>query len=65
MIRGAAGVGKTSLLQHCGRQASGVRATQIAGLEAEMELSLRRRASALRPGDRAGRRTSGGRSARR
>src|SRR5215212_10945936 len=38
VIRGEAGVGKTALLHHCARQASGFRVAQIAGVEAEMEL---------------------------
>jgi DNA-binding CsgD family transcriptional regulator/tetratricopeptide (TPR) repeat protein len=38
VIRGEAGVGKTALLRYCARQASGFRAAQIAGVEAEMEL---------------------------
>ncbi len=38
VVRGEAGVGKTSLLRYCARQASGVRVAHIAGVEAEMEL---------------------------
>jgi DNA-binding CsgD family transcriptional regulator len=38
VIRGEAGVGKTALLHHCARQASGFRVAQVAGVEAEMEL---------------------------
>jgi DNA-binding CsgD family transcriptional regulator len=38
VVRGEAGVGKTTLLHHCTRQASGFRVAQIAGVEAEMEL---------------------------
>src|SRR3954449_1329170 len=38
VLRGEAGVGKTALLHYCARQASGFRAAQIAGVEAEMEL---------------------------
>src|SRR3954452_6442729 len=38
VIRGEAGVGKTALLRHAVEQASGFRATQIAGVESEMEL---------------------------
>jgi DNA-binding CsgD family transcriptional regulator len=38
VMRGEAGVGKTALLQHCARQASGFRVARIAGVESEMEL---------------------------
>ncbi|MGZ6623819.1 MAG: ATP-binding protein, partial [Solirubrobacteraceae bacterium] len=38
VVRGEAGVGKTALLQHCARQASGFRVARIAGVESEMEL---------------------------
>src|SRR3954447_4399510 len=38
VIRGEAGVGKTALLRHAVEQASGFRATQIAGVEPEVEL---------------------------
>jgi len=38
VIRGEAGVGKTTLLHYCARQASGIRVARIAGVEAEMEL---------------------------
>jgi DNA-binding CsgD family transcriptional regulator len=38
VIRGEAGVGKTALLHHCARQASGFRVAWIAGVESEMEL---------------------------
>ena len=38
VLRGEAGVGKTALLQHCSRQASGFRVSRLAGVEAEMEL---------------------------
>src|SRR5215213_405962 len=38
VVRGDAGVGKTTLLQYCARQASGFRVARIAGVEAEMEL---------------------------
>jgi DNA-binding CsgD family transcriptional regulator len=38
VIRGEAGVGKTSLLHHCARHASGFRVARIAGVESEMEL---------------------------
>src|SRR3954469_2551841 len=38
VVRGEAGVGKTTLLQHCTRQAPDFRVAEIAGVEAEMEL---------------------------
>ena len=38
VVRGEAGIGKTALLRHAARQASGFRIAQIAGVEAEMEL---------------------------
>ena len=38
VIRGEAGVGKTALLRHCARQASGFRVTRVAGVQSEMEL---------------------------
>jgi DNA-binding CsgD family transcriptional regulator len=38
VVRGEAGVGKTALLDHCARQASGFRVARIAGVESEMEL---------------------------
>ncbi len=38
VIRGEAGVGKTAIMHHCARQASGFRVTQLAGVEAEREL---------------------------
>jgi DNA-binding CsgD family transcriptional regulator len=40
VIRGEAGVGKTALLHHCARQASGFRVARIAGVESETELPL-------------------------
>jgi DNA-binding CsgD family transcriptional regulator/tetratricopeptide (TPR) repeat protein len=38
VIRGEAGVGKTAVLDHCARQATGFRLARIAGVESEMEL---------------------------
>src|SRR3954452_24990139 len=38
VVRGDAGVGKTTLLQYCGRQDSGLRVARIAGVDADMEL---------------------------
>jgi DNA-binding CsgD family transcriptional regulator len=38
VIQGDAGVGKTTLLHYCARQASGMRVARISGAEAEMEL---------------------------
>jgi DNA-binding CsgD family transcriptional regulator len=39
VIRGEAGIGKTTLLQYATRQASGVRVEHVTGVEAEMELA--------------------------
>src|SRR3954470_20035293 len=38
VIRGEAGVGKTTMLGHCARQAAGFRVARLAGVESEMEL---------------------------
>ena len=38
IVRGEAGVGKTALLDHCARQASGFRIARVTGVESEMEL---------------------------
>src|ERR1700750_1317360 len=38
VIRGGAGIGKTSLLRYSARQASGLRITEVEGIQAEMEL---------------------------
>ena len=38
VIRGEAGIGKTALLRHAARQASGFRVAQVTGVQAEMEL---------------------------
>ncbi len=38
VIRGEAGIGKTSLMRHCARQAAGCRLVQVDGVESEMKL---------------------------
>src|SRR4051794_41869834 len=38
VIRGPPGIGKTALLRYAARQASGLRATEVEGVQAEMEL---------------------------
>src|SRR5919201_1675533 len=40
VIRGEPGIGKTALLRYAARQASGVRTTEVEGVQAEMELSF-------------------------
>src|SRR5512132_4167356 len=40
VIRGEAGVGKTALMRHAARQASGLRTVEVEGVEAEMELAF-------------------------
>ena len=69
IVRGEAGVGKTALLRHCGRQASGFRVARIAGVESEMELPFaglhQLCASDARASSTLSRRRSGPRSASR
>jgi hypothetical protein len=38
VVRGEAGIGKTTLLDQCAERASGFRVARIAGMESEMEL---------------------------
>src|ERR671933_1803318 len=40
VIRGEPGIGKTALLRYAARQASGLRTTEVEGVQAEMELAL-------------------------
>jgi DNA-binding CsgD family transcriptional regulator len=40
VIRGEPGIGKTALLRYAARQASGLRTTEIEGVQAEMELAF-------------------------
>jgi AAA ATPase domain len=40
VIRGEAGIGKTSLMRYCARQAAGCQLAQVHGVESEMELPL-------------------------
>jgi DNA-binding CsgD family transcriptional regulator len=40
VIRGEPGIGKTALLRHAARQASGLRTVEVEGVQAEMELAF-------------------------